>query len=665
MFRFGVDYYPEQWPEQSWERDAQLMSEAGFNVVRLAEFAWAKMEPQEGVFDFSWLERAIGIFHTLDISVVLGTPTASPPPWLAQKNSDVLRVREDGVRVEYGARRINCPSHTLYRERSRNITRAMAEHFAKNLAVIGWQTDNEFGDRCYCDICRKEFQTWLQQRYVTLDELNSRWGTVFWSQTYSDWCQICLPLSTSGSPPNPSLALDFRRFVSDSYVSFQQEQIDILRSICPEHFITHNLMGFGYNGLDYFDVAKPLDFVSWDNYPLGFWHQLEITPASPALSHDTMRGLKNKNFWVIEQQAGPSGWQTLSSTPRPGILRLWAYQSIAHGADGVVFFRWRTARFGAEQYWHGLLEHDGRTGRRYNEIKQMGAELKRVGDQVFGAETKSSVAILQSYDSRFAFQVQGNSTEFNYEKHLSQIYGALWAHNISVDVISPTAALSEYDLVIAPALHILTEDVAADLREYVRGGGTLVVTPRTGVKDIDNVVVNQPLPGLISDVLGIVVEEYDALTADLTQAVTFEVDELTGQTLPVQVWCDILELQGARVIARYTQDYYAGKPAITRHQFGQGAAIYLGTFGTDTFYELFFGWILKQKSIQSDIDAPAGMEISKRVQGNRSIYFILNFTTSPQFIKLPAKYHNLLENTVVSGTIEVGIKDVLILADKP
>lgn len=665
MFRFGVDYYPEQWPEERWELDAQLMSEAGFNMVRLAEFAWAKMETQEGVFDFDWLDRAIRIFHKLDISVILGTPTASPPPWLAQKNPDILRVREDGLRVEYGARRINCPSHALYRESSRSITSAMAEHFAANPAVIGWQTDNEFGDRCYCDICRKEFQTWLQHRYETLDKLNTLWGTVFWSHTYSDWCQIRLPLSTSGSPPNPSLALDFRRFVSDTYVSFQQEQIEILRSKCPEHFITHNLMGFGYNGLDYFDVTKPLDFVSWDNYPLGFWHQLEITPASPALSHDAMRGLKNKNFWVMEQQAGPSGWQTLSSTPGPGVLRLWAYQSIAHGADGVVFFRWRTARFGAEQYWHGLLEHDGRAGRRYNEIKQMGAELKRVGEQIFGAETRSSVAILQSYDSRFAFQVQGNSTEFDYEKHLAQIYNVLWKRNISVDVISPMTALSKYDLVIAPTLHVLTNDMAANLRDYVRAGGTLVVTPRTGVKDVANVVVDQPLPGLISDVLGVLVEEYDAITLDIKQTITFNIDELAGQTLPVQIWCDILESQGAQVIARYSQDYYVGKPAVTRNQFGQGHAIYLGAFGTDAFYESFFGWLLKQKNIQSDIEAPAGVEISKRRQGNQSIYFVLNFTALPQSIKLPAAHRNLLDNTIVSGTIQVGVKDVLILGSKP
>ena len=382
MFHFGVDYYPEQWPEENWETDAQLMSEAGFNVVRLAEFAWAKMEPQEGIFDFDWLDRAIEIFHKKDISVILGTPTASPPPWLAHKVPDILRVREDGLRVGYGSRRKNCPSHPVYRERSRSITSAMAKHFARNPAVIGWQTDNEFGDRCYCDICRKEFQIWLQQRYGTLDELNTRWGTVFWSHTYSEWDQISLPLSTLGAPPNPSLALDFRRFVSSAYECFQQEQIDILRPKCPNHFITHDMMGFGYDGLDYFDLAKPLDFVSWNNYPIGFWHKFPYSPSSPALSHDAMRGLKNKNFWVMEHQAGPTGWQVVSPAPRPGVLRLWAYQSIAHGADGIVFFRWRTARFGAEQYWHGILEHDGRAGRRYNEIKQMGAELKRVGKKI-------------------------------------------------------------------------------------------------------------------------------------------------------------------------------------------------------------------------------------------------------------------------------------------
>ena len=664
MFRFGVDYYPEQWPEKNWEVDAQLMSEAGFNVVRLAEFAWVKMEPQQDVFNFDWLDRAIEIFHNKGISVVLGTPTASPPPWLAHKNPDILRVREDGLRVGYGSRRKNCPSHPLYRERSRSITTAMAEYFAGNPAVIGWQTDNEFGDRCHCDICRKEFQTWLQKRYTTLDELNSRWGTVFWSHTYSEWEQIFLPLSTLGAPPNPSLALDFKRFVSFAYERFQQEQIDILRSKCPNHFITHDLMGFGYDGLDYFELTKPLDFVSWNNYPIGFWHKLPYSPSSPALSHDAMRGLKNKNFWVMEHQAGPTGWQVVSPAPRPGVLRLWAYQSIAHGADGIVFFRWRTARFGAEQYWHGLLEHDGRAGRRYNEIKQMGAELKRVGEKFFEAETRSSVAIIQSYDSRFAFQVQGNSDEFGYEKHIAQIYDVLWKRNLSVDVVSAMDDLSKYDLVIAPTLHVLTDAIAANLQGYVKAGGTLVVTPRTGVKDVDNVVVNQPLPGLLAELCGVIVDEYDAITPNISQAITFDVDELAGQTLSVQIWCDILAPHGAEVIAHYAQDYYAGKPAVTRNKFGQGQAIYLGAIGTDSFYEAILGWLLKQNNIQSDIKAPAGVEITKRSQGDQTIYFVLNFNSSSQSIDLRVAYDNLLNNTIVSGTVQVDANDVLILGSQ-
>jgi beta-galactosidase len=665
MFRFGVDYYPEHWPESRWEIDAQLMAEAGMNIVRLAEFAWVKMEPQEGVFDFDWLDRAIEIFHQKDISVILGTPTASPPAWLAQKTPDVLRAREDGSRVSFGTRRINCPSHPVYRERSQSITAAMAEHYAANPAVIGWQTDNEFGDRCFCLNCQAGFQTWLKERYSTLDELNERYGTIFWSQTYSDWNQIPIPSTISGAPPNPSLALDFKRFVSDTYGSFQQEQVDILRSTCPTQFITHDMMGFEYDGLDYFDLARPLDFVSWNNYPFGFWHKWAHTPASPALSHAAMRGLKNKNFWVMEQQAGPSGWQTLSSTPRPGVLRRWAYQSIAHGADGVIFFRWRTARFGAEQYWHGLLEHDGRAGRRYNEIKQMGAELKRVGDQILGAETRSRVAILQSYDARFAFQVQGNSDEFSYEKHIAQLYTALWKQNISVDVVSPTAELSKYELVIAPALHVLNDEIAANLHNFVHAGGTLVVTPRTGVKDAVNVVVNQPLPGLLADLCGVIVDEYDALTPDLPQSVVFDGSELAGQTFPVKAWCDILAPQGAEVIARYSQDYYAGKPAVTRNQFGAGQAIYLGTFGSDVFYESVFGWLLKEKGIFCALETSSGIEVCERWQGDQALRFILNFSATPQLIKLPTTHCNLLDGTVVSGTIQLAANQVLILGSQP
>src|SRR5215212_6049719 len=349
MFTFGVDYYPEHWPEARWSVDAQLMAEAGFNTVRLAEFAWSRLEPQPGVFDFAWLVRAI-----------LGTPTASPPPWLMQAQPDLFRVDEQGRRLTFGNRREYCPSHPLYHDCTRAIVTVMAEHYAPHPHVVGWQIDNEFGDRCYCPVCRDAFQHWLRRRYETLDALNGAWGTIFWSHVYTDWSQIPVPVATGGSP-NPGLALDFARFASDTYVAYQQLQIDLLRSRTSGQFITHNLMGFGYDKINYYDLARELDLVTWDNYPRTQWSlAADVDPSGPALAAATMYGLKQQPFWVMEQQAGPGGWELVSVMPRPGELRLWAYQQIAHGADGIIFFRWRTARHGAEQYWHGLLEHDGR-----------------------------------------------------------------------------------------------------------------------------------------------------------------------------------------------------------------------------------------------------------------------------------------------------------------
>ncbi len=395
VFRYGADYYPEQWPVERWNIDARLMKEAGFNVVRLAEFAWSRMEPAAGYYDFAWLDRVIDILGEQGIDVVLGTPTASPPPWLMSEHPDLFNVWPDGVRATYGSRRTYCPTNPIYRRYARNITQAMAEHYRTHPRVIGWQIDNEFGDACYCEMCQAGFQSWLANKYSSLDALNAAWGTIFWSHVYTDWAQIPLPALTSRTPlgldsgtvANPGLILDFARFVSDTYVGFQNNQLAILRTQCPNHFVTHNLMGFGYDKLNYFDLAKPLDFVTWDNYPRGFWRSDgKMSPPDLALEHATMYGLKNHNFWVMEAQSGRSGWHVMGSVPRPGELRLWAYQAIAHGADAIVFFRWRSGRFGTEQLWQGILDHDGIPRRRYQEIKQMGQELQQIGSHSRGSQ---------------------------------------------------------------------------------------------------------------------------------------------------------------------------------------------------------------------------------------------------------------------------------------
>ena len=664
MFYFGVDYYPEHWPEERWPIDAKLMAEAGFNVVRLAEFAWAKMEPAEGAYDFDWLDRAIKILQEQGLQVILGTPTASPPPWLMHKSPDLFRVREDGQRVTFGNRREYCPNQPLYHEYTRRIVTAMAKHYAHHPAVIGWQIDNEFGDRCYCPTCLGKFHNWLLERYEDLDDLNRKWGTIFWSHVYSDWSQIPLPQTSAGSP-NPGLALDFCRFSSDSYVLYQKLQIDIIKESCPSHVVTHNLMGFHYDRLNYFDLARSLDIVGFDKYPRSQWSiEACVDPSELALNLATMRGLKRRNFWMLEQQSGPGGWEIISVTPRPGEMRLWAYQSIAHGADAILFFRWRSARFGTEQYWHGLLDHDAVAGRRYAEVKRMGAEIQRAGDQIAGSTVKSQVAMVLSYDSRFAFEIQQNNPLFSYPGHFQQVYRAFFDRHLSVDIVPPNADLSSYKVVVAPALHVLMENCAENIRRFVEAGGTLLVTQRSGVKDESNTIVNQRLPGLLSEVCGVEVEEYDSLSSSMHNVLEYVLPELCNEAMPpVGILCEVLKPTTAAVVARYTREFYAGKPAVTLNSYGKGRAMYVGTVGDQRLYGPLVDWLAKQSGLHSPVAHCDGLEVTERWQGSRRLLFILNHSNSRQKIDLDKDYTNLLDGHACSGAAVIEPRDVLILAD--
>lgn len=665
MFRFGVDYYPEHWPRERWPIDAKLMQEAGINTVRLAEFAWAYLEPRPDHFDFGWLDEALEILYHHGIQAVLGTPTASPPPWVMAMYPDAYRVLESGQRQTYGNRREYCPTHPGYRERGRIITQAMAEHYASHPAVIGWQVDNEFGDRCYCPICRVSFQSWLQRKYGSLDALNAAWGTIFWSHVYTEWSQIPVPLATGGVP-NPGLALDYARFMSDVYVCFQQEQVDILRRLCPNHFITHNFMGFGYDRLNYFDLARALDFVSWDNYPRMQWNMaVKVDPAPLALSHDTMRGLKGKNFWVMEEESGSGGWQLVAMSPRPGEIRLWTYQAIAHGADAIIYFRWRTARYGTEQYWHGVLDHDARPRRRYQEIQRIGAELKRIGDELLGAECRSQVAMVLSYDTRWAFQIQPNHAEFSYPTLFTSYYSALHRRNVGVDIVPPTADLGRYRLVIAPALYVLGEDAAANLRRYVENGGLLLTTARTGVKDETNAVVNMPLPGLLAEVCGVEVDEYDTLPGDVHVPLTWELPDLATRApeAHARLWCDVLAPNTARAVARYGDQYYAGRAAITLNRFGQGQAVYVGTMGDAALHDTLVGWLVQMAGLSPLLSTPEGVEAVERWKDDRRLLFLLNHGDQSREVLLPRPMRDLLSGQTVQKQVTLASKGVMILTE--
>jgi beta-galactosidase len=661
-FAFGVDYYPEQWPETRWAVDADMMRQAGFNVVRLAEFAWSRLEPREGEFNFAWLDRAIEVLCAREMEVVLGSPTAAPPAWVMRKQPDAYRVLDDGRRVTFGHRRHYCPNHPGFREQTRAIVTAMADHYRGNPAVIGWQIDNEFGDPCYCPNCARAFGRWLRRRYGSLEELNRRWGTVFWSQEYDDWDSISLP-TRNARAPNPGLHLDYFRFASDSYVEYQNVHIEILRRAQPDWFITHNLMGSKYEQIDYFDLAAPLDFVSWDNYPRLAWNMVpDVDVAAVALAHDTTRGLKRRNFWVMEAQSGASGWENVSVAPRPGEIHLWAWQAIAHGADGIVFFRWRTARFGAEQYWHGVLDHHGEPGWRYAEVQHMGEELARVGRAIVGTVPRAQVALVLSYDSRFAFQAQGNNPGFSYPTHLASLYAAFFRCNIAVDMVSPDVDLSGYRVVVAPALHVISPEIADRLHRFVESGGVLLCTARSGVKGMDNEVTELRLPGLLRELFGLSVEEYDSPAIGVTIPLrSVEPSNTLGEAV-AEGWCDMLAFATATPLLQYTEDYYAGRCAAAENRLGKGRAVYVGTFGNAALHDWLARYLLDAASIAPDIQ-PEGIELRWRYgRDDAALLFVLNHAEVARSVSLPGTFTDLLDGSVLRGSAELPGRGVRVLA---
>lgn len=623
-FPFGVAYYPEQWPTEDLNVDVESMREARLNVVRLAEFAWSLIEPDRGSFEFGWLDLVIEQLAERDIDIVLGTPTASPPPWLISLDESILRVSEDGRRLVYGARREYCPNHPSYRVSVAVLVSAMVAKYGQDPRIRAWQVDNELGGRCFCPNCRQSFHVWLQQRYGTVKAVNEAWGTVFWSHIYQEWDEIPVPIA-NGIPHNPGLHLDYLRFQSDSYVDFQRAQIEIIRTGSQQP-ITHNLMGVSFPEIDYFDLSADLDFVSWDNYLWTQWNMDSVpAPADRALEHRAMRGMKRKGYWVMEQQSGAAGWDIVARPPKPGQMRLWTYQSVGYGADGILFFRWRTARKGAEQFWHGLLDHDGHRGRRFDEARVLGEELSELGSLIVGTEPVAQVALLLSNDSRFAFEIQRNNPEFDYLAHIRLWHAALHKLGVEVDVVGPGSDLKDYRVIVAPSVYIVGAAIAADLESFVHSGGVLISTFRSGVKDEANAVVDARLPGLLAGICGVEVEEYDSLPAAGSNRVTFD----DGSSVQTGTWCDVLVPRGAEPIAHYEEDFYAGAAAITRHRYGAGHAFYVGTMGGTELCAVLAGQALQLAGVEVGPDLPDGVELMVRRGPEHLISFLLNHNDQP------------------------------------
>ena len=652
----GVDYYPEHWDRTDWEPHAKLMAEAGFRVVRLGEFAWSKMEPKEGRWEFGWLDDAIAVLRAQNIRVILGTPTATPPPWLATRHPEILSVGKDGRALEPGGRRHYCYTSPLYREYSRKIVTSMAGRYAEHPAVIGWQTDNEIGGPvCWCDACAKAFQDWLKAKYGTLEALNQAWGTIFWGQEWSDWTQIPLPRRHGHGP---SLLLDFQRFHSGQVLSYHQLQVDLLRKICPRHFVTHNCMGF-YDEVDYWALTKSLDRVALDFYPGNLWGQGKFNCAG----HDYTRSLKHMPWMVMEQRSGLTGWYDMfNSGDRPGQLRLWTYQTVAHGADAVIYFRWRTSRFGGEQYWHGVLDHHGVPGRRYRELARVGAEFAALGEKLTGAGYVAPVGILLDPESRWALEIQKGHPKFDCLAHANMYHRAFTALHAGVEYWHPADDFSPAKVLVVPTPFLADEALAKKLAAFAEAGGVVVLTFRSGVKDAYNVVVNDRLPGVLRHLAGCMVEEYDALV----NAEAYDVaclPPLGGRKAKASVWTDALTLAGAKPLARYSQGPFKGLPAAMLHRLGKGVVVYVGFQADAAFYVSLAKWCLKTRGVEPAFAPSDTVEITERVKGNERFVFVLNHGDAPEKIRMPAgkPWRDLLTGQKTGRTLTLAPYDVRIL----
>ncbi len=655
--QMGVDYYPEHWEEAMWEPDVRLMQETGVKVVRVGEFAWSRLEPRDGEFNFAWLDRAVDLFHRYGIQVVIGTPTATPPRWLTTACPDVLPVFADGQTFHPGVRGHRCYNSASLREYGSRIIDRLARHYSGHPAVIGWQTDNEFSViDCCCGSCTAAFRRWVKEKYGSLEAVNAAWGTVVWSGEYSSWEELTLPLG--GSPfQNPSYLLDVQRFQWDSVTDYQRTQVAILREHCPEHFITHNFHSYPQR-LDLYAVGADLDVAAFDYYPNTSPAKQATTPYSGALSLDLTRGIKRRGFWIMEQLSGPPGcWMPMWRTPYPGLLRAYAWQAIARGADTVVHFRWRSAAIGAEQYWHGLIDHSNVPGRRFAEFSRLCAEVNALGEQLAGTKLRHKVAILHSFEQKAALDLQKQSEGFDYYENIKLIHRALTKLGIGCDVIRQREPLDGYSIVIAPSLYVLDDAAAAQLEAYAEAGGALVLTTRSGVKDMNNVCVMQPLPGLLSRCTGVRVEEYDPIGSEAHTIV-----DAQGTSFACTQWCDLLTPVTAEPLAWYGDDFYAGIPAVTVNRCGRGEVYYLGTQAEESYWAQLLAGLADKYGVSHIAGLPEGVQATVRSGEAGSFLFLLNLSRTPQTVPLPGSYRSALyDGALRSGEVALEAYGVEIL----
>lgn len=628
---YGGDYNPEQWPRAVWDQDAAAFAKASIDTVTLAVFAWSYLQPDEDTYDFTRLDQIVAACSAQGRHIVLATATGALPPWLAHRYPEVNRTDFEGRRHVYGQRHNACPSSPVFRRLSAALAGRIAQRYAPEPAVIAWHIGNEYGGACYCDNCAAGFRVWLRARYRTLGELNDAWNATFWSHLFSRWEQIVPPNALSEHWRGPDhtafqgITLDYHRFMSDAMLANFIDEKAAIRRVDATRPATTNFMGM-YRPIDYHRWAEHLDFASWDNYPPGPREHVRM-----ALTHDLMRGLKGgAPFWVMEQTPTITASRDVNPVKRPGVMRLWSWQSVAHGADGVLFFQMRQSRGACEKYHGAVLDHAGRTDTRaFREVAALGAELNRLGDGVLGARTPARVALLFDWDSWWSVEMtDGLNRHVRYPQVVLAYYRALWQANIDVDVVPVTADLHGYDVVLAPLLHMVKDDLADRLGAVTARGGTVISTFLSSRVDRSDNAFLADVPGPFGPLFGMRVTETDSQEPGVVNPVTLCDPDAADAGSTV---CDaglVMELvipEGAEVVGTYGADFYAGTPAVTRHRTaGGGQAWYVATALDDAGVS----WVVRHAAGRHRLVGAyadvTDLELTVRERGGERTAFLLN-----------------------------------------
>ena len=649
----GGDYNPEQWlnTKEVWKEDMRLAKLAGINSLTIGIFSWVALEPEDGRYEFDWMDEVMDMLAENGMVAVLATPTGARPAWMSQKYPEVLRVNEDRQRILHGARHNHCYTSPVYRQKSSDINTLLAARYKNHPALAVWHLSNEYGGECHCELCQEAFRDWLKQRYSSLDALNQAWWTAFWSHTYTDWSQVESP-SSRGEDSVHGLVLDWKRFVTEQTLDFMKAEIAPLRRITPDIPVTTNMMGF-YDGLNYFRLAEELDIASWDNYPQ--WRNTEedaTIAATAAFLHDLNRGLKDgKPFMLMESSPSATNWQPVGKLRRPGGHLLYSLQAVAHGSDTVQYFQYRKSRGSAEKFHGAVVDHEGSENTRvFREVADTGALLHKL-DEIVGTAKPSQVAIVYDVENRWALEnCHGFKRGKKYPETLVSHYVPFWEKGVSVDIIDSTKKLDGYKLVIAPMLYMLRPGMAEKLSDFVNFGGTFVATYMTGYVDEHDLCFLGGFPGPLKDILGIWCEELDSLHDEERKIISWNKKDYLARD-----FCEVVHLRSAEAEGIYQEDFYSGLPAVTCNRYGEGKAYFLAARLDDSFHENFYGKLIKELALPQALqgDFPFGVTAQARSDGENEYVFVMNFLPYPVAVDLGEGGENMETGEALSGEIEL------------